>query len=856
MIGSRQPVPAGVSVTRSSGRGRAQKEIFDFSEGQNTRDLDISVTVRAASNVRLGRSAGFSARPGQTQKGSDIGAAGEITGLHSYVKKDNTAYLLASWGTDIYQFVEAGVGAATVATSTNAQATGYGKDRHSFITANVDANGKPYLVTSYQSGSGILLEWSAYPYSSWANTPVTIDTTTQIGWSFHADGSDNIHVAFSSDANTVKYVKLTFAAGPTWSVGTKTTVAGSGASDRAFNPTIARQSAGRLHVAYTSYNGSTYVNKGKLSEDNGTTWATAVTLGTPGSAATYAIAAIVLNDTPYFVTQEDTTGAGTAYGYNQYVWNGNYLYQAYLGFYGAQTNAQFSLTPNGTSLTLTASSATAPDGIASVAFGGALNGQQRDYSVAVDGGSDSDIQFKNVVNGAQDVSFTRATNDTNRNRYPSVPLTVSAASSYVPVTFQVGTASPFTVKVTSSVQWSGLGTTLTAGSRVESATMPNTAAGGTDSIYFVNGSDAPRKWDGTTVTAATATGFPVARHVVAFDGRLWFFGPNNRAYYTNLGSDNFTGTFPGTNTVDFPEYLVGGYSAFRGRLLLVFTSSAVYKIQNFDYTGASVGPETIQRVPNSYGTLSIRTVKQIGSWIYYQSPDGMVRRTNGEYVEEPGASDIVRPTVGNLSLTQLSRAASGVTNDYYKNSVAGPGSGTQDTVLVLDTAKAPRGGWSVDDGQSVSCFVTHPDSNGLPQLFAGDSLLGRVYRSEYGTTDAGTAVAWSLTTGSLFGGGYFPTKLRDTMLLADTASGQTVTVGIAPLENADSFIEQTVDLDGGDGIWGSGTWGTGTWGGSTGVQARSTWGTVAAGWKTRVRGTGPASVSGITVSYETVRNAI
>src|SRR6266498_3855769 len=102
-------------------------EIFDFSQGLNTRDPDNQATVTKGNNARFSRLSGFSQRPGTLQKGQQIGTAGKILGLHSYVKKDTTATLLSTYNTDIYKFTETG-SANTIATSSNAQATGYSKD--------------------------------------------------------------------------------------------------------------------------------------------------------------------------------------------------------------------------------------------------------------------------------------------------------------------------------------------------------------------------------------------------------------------------------------------------------------------------------------------------------------------------------------------------------------------------------------------------------------------------------------------------------------------------------------------------------------------------------------------------------
>lgn len=833
-------------------------QLYDFSSGMNTRDLDIDVPVRSAQNVRLGVGSGFVKRAGQVQKGNRIGTGHGIDGLHSYVRADRSAFLLASWNGEIYDYSESGSSPVVVSTSTSSQATGYGKDRHVAFTAATDAQGNPYLAATYQSGSGIMLRTSAYPYTAWSSA-TTVDSATTVQWSLWIDAADNLHVAYASSSTVVKYVKLTYSAGPSYAVGTKQQVNAGGTTDSGSYPTVALQASGRVHVAYVqtdTTSGTQYVVAARYSEDAGVTWTSAVPLGTKNTAATRSCACVVTNDTPYFVVQEDDTGAGTAYVYNQFVWNGSYLYQSTFPFFGTQTLAQFSVVQSGLGIALYDPTGTSANGVSATSFGGTAGSARQYYSST---GSPPAVQYYHVTNGTPDATPVNVTNDANTNKYPSVPLEVGANAVYVPAVWTEGTSSSFNVKVNTSVTWIALSASLTAGKKVESAYMPLTGAGGTNSVYFVNGTDACKRWDGSTLTTASASGYPVAHHVVAFDNRLWFFGAGaagNRASYTNLGADNFSGTFPSGNTVDFPEYAVGGFN-YQQSQMLVFTTEAIYTIQNFDYTGANVGPEEVTRVPNSFGTLSIRTVRQIGYWVYFQSPDGMVRRTNGQYVETPECSDVIRPTIASYSLGQLANAAAGISYPLYKLSMYGPSSGTNNMIPVLDTRSAPTGGWTVDTGQNVAVFCEHPDANGVPTLYAGDSVSGTVYLSETGTSDNGAIIAMDVETGTLFGKDFFQNILRDVQVTAQAIPSGTVTLGVANALNVTSFSTQEVNVSSGESVWGSGTWGDGrNWGGNTLIQTRTTWNLQGPGFKLRVSDATlneSVSVDGLAVTSEDYR---
>lgn len=838
------------------------ENFIDFSEGMNTRDPDFTVKVREARNVRIGRSAGFKTRPGSLQKGSQIGTASKILGLHSYVKKDNTSELLATYNTDIYRFTETST-PSTVATTTNAQGVGYSKDRKVFFTAAADVNSAPYLVVLYQNGSGIQLEYSSSPYTSWATSPVVVDTSTQIGFAAYADSSDNIHVAYMDTANSVKYVKLTYSAGPAWSVGTKTLVKGTGAADQANNPTVYVTSTGTVHVGYRYVNTATNGVYATYSTDGGATWAPHAALTSTTAGTNYATTLIAINGNPYYVHQYKEAG-DWQFAYT-FVNGTSYVAGSVISTSVTATLNGYSVATTGSSIHLYFSTSTSTKGVNATSFGMLPGAQRRQFSVVTDGVNDNDIQYQNVISGSTDPTATRVTNDANNNLYPTAPQSVPAQSSYVPVVFQEGTASPYNIKVNSLTQWVALSASLTAAKQMESALFPKSAAGGTDQIYFVNGTDTAKKWDGTTLTSAAATGYPVSRFVVSYDNRLWFWnlsGIENRGAYTNLGADNFAspGTFPAGNTLDLPAYVTWAV-VYRDRQQLVFTREGVYAIQNFDYSGAAAGQETIRRIPDSYGTLSGRTVKQVGSWVYYQSPDGQVRRTNGQWVEEPAASGDVQPSLAALNIAQLTLASAGVYNDYYMLSVAASGSAQPDQWWVLDATKAPNGGWQYDTGKYASCFVTHPNPDGVPQLFYGESRStnGTVYQGETGTSDNGSAIDMQVITGTNFYGSTFYNKdLRDILILAEATGAYDLTVGYALSTTLTSFSTALIPLDSTAELWGTGVWGTGVWGGSTNVEDRIPVNRIGRGFKYSFSNNAanqPVSLQGAATTFEVAKDS-
>jgi len=794
-----------------------QKQSFtiaDFTTGMDTKSPEVGAKVRVAKNARISQSSGFDKRKGSLQKGNQIGTTTGITGLHGFEPKNSAAQIVASYNTDLYKFTET-ASPITIATSTNAQATGYPKDRKVFFTsANLDASSKPWMVVLYQSGAGILLEWSAYPYTAWANAPITVNASTQLGFAGHMDSSDNLHIAFMDTANSTRYVKLTYAAGPTWSVGSTVLVRGTGASDQAIVPSITRQSTGRIHIVYRYYNGSTYSVNSKYSDD-GTTFSTEQSIASSVDANTYP-ALTINSDVPYLVTQEVEVGGTTytSYSFTGTTWGvGSTLGSSLLSKVGF-----FSIVPYGSSVKYIASELTTSNGISLTTYGTVTNSTRRNYEVVNDGASDNDIQYKNVIEESTDITATRVSNDSLNNLYPVTAEQVSVALGYTPVMFVSGTASPYNIKVNSSAQWASLGTTVSA-TKVVSAMMPLTAAGGTDQLYFVDGTNLPKKWDGTTVTTATAAGMPTPSFIFAMDNRLLMDNVSDGGLrYTNLGADNFAGTFPSTNRVDFPEKCMWGHY-YRDRVGLIFTRQGVYSMSNFDYTGQNVAAETFRKIPDSYGILSGRTVKQIGYWVYYQRPDGQIMRTNSQYAEL--VSDAIAPTLSAISLANLANAAAGSYGDFYYLSVTDSGNAQNNLIITLDTRVAPKGGFTIDTGKYASCFLTIPDRNNVPTIYYGDSRssYGNVYQMEIGKSDNGSAIDMDVQTGVVVMSGIqYKDTLNDLLVVAETSGEYNLTISYSKLTNLNSFRDYTVSLDTNAGKWGTGVWGTGTWGGNTHIE--------------------------------------
>jgi len=226
----------------------------------------------------------------------------------------------------------------------------------------------------------------------------------------------------------------------------------------------------------------------------------------------------------------------------------------------------------------------------------------------------------------------------------------------------------------------------------------------------------------------------------------------------------------------------------------------------------------IKKVPDSYGILSARTVQYVGGFVYYQRPDGQIMRTNG--VNAQLVSDIIFPTLAGIAEAQLSTACAGTIGSYYYLSVAESGQPQNNIMIVFDTRN--KGSFSIDRGKYASCFVSHPDSNGVPQIYFGDSRItsGMVYEMELGNNDNGVNFTSIVNSGVVISGDIYSSDLlRDILAVVKATPGATFTIGYTGWSNTNTFKTQTFSIDTGASKWGLGTWGDGRiWGGSSEIE--------------------------------------
>lgn len=814
------------------------KSLTDFSGLLNTRASDLVVgenELTQADNVRANVDGSLEKRKGYVQVGQQIGTATKILGLMNYTNKANTSTLIAAYNTDIYKYNTATT-PYTIATTTNAQGLGYSKDRHVFMTVAL-SGGNPYCALLYQDGTGIKLRWDTSPYATWAST-VTVDASTQIGFSGYIDASDNIHVAYMDTATSVKYVKLTYAAGA-WTVGTKYAISFSGLNT--VLPSIFVQTSGRIHVSGQTVSGGTYGIATNFSDDSGATWPNYFNLVTNSTSSKISSVNSHYGDTPLLVQIND--GASGSYNSPVYYWfNTSNTTWTSIG------SSPSSVIPGG------AAPANMPDNMFTVVVNGPTQGDKKFYatntsynsgrSITTYGNGSSgtnmrvydiasnNVQYRNIIAGVEDATSTSVTSS-GTNAYPNVPEIMAAGATFTPVIWVAGTVSPYNIQISTNAPWVGItSNALTANLSIEGCYFPNTAAGGTDKFYTTNGTDAVYNYDGSTATAATASGYPKPKFILHYENRLWmgnYGATQNRMAYTNKGTDNFTGTFPASNTLDFPEQVIWAH-VYRNRILLVFTRTQLYRIENFDYSGANVGPEVIRAIPESFGCISGRSVRQVGMWIYYQRPDGHIMRTNGEYAEL--ISEKISGTIAGLNSAQFTNSAGGNLGFYYYLSVTSATGTINDTVIVLDTRKAgavqylsqgssPAGGWSIDTGKNASCWVNIPDSNGIPTLYFGESTAtkGNVYQAEIGTNDNGTAITMDARTGLIpFAESAFRVHLDIAILTAIASGNWNLTIGVATGQNSNSFTNFIRLLNPATANWGTGVWGSGVWGTKTHIE--------------------------------------
>ncbi len=324
-----------------------------------------------------------------------------------------------------------------------------------------------------------------------------------------------------------------------------------------------------------------------------------------------------------------------------------------------------------------------------------------------------------------------------------------------------------------------------------------------DKIYYTNGYDAPRYWNGTSVTAVTSWATGNTGKFIAFHkNRLFTVDPTDPTklkwselgVYNDAESTDFTYA-PSPKSGD----PITGIKVFQDNLV-VFTRKTKYVLY-----GDDPGNFVLRQSSGQRGAVNQHVIQTDPNYIYFLSDDG-VYRYNGSADEL--MSDAIQTEID--SMNDKTKASAIVHNNYYRLYYPSATSAVSDSSILWDTL---NDFWLRDSGT----YIYRPFIKEDGTLIEGSSLVGQLFYAEQQYSDMGKPIDFKYWT-KYFGDGLHKILLRR---LIPSIRLQTQPYDLDVMIDIDQRnttpIMYTVSAQASGSTWGSGeTWAGGqTWGSAT-----------------------------------------
>jgi hypothetical protein len=243
-----------------------------------------------------------------------------------------------------------------------------------------------------------------------------------------------------------------------------------------------------------------------------------------------------------------------------------------------------------------------------------------------------------------------------------------------------------------------------------------------DVVYYVNGFDAPRKWDFTT-EAAVGGSPEISSNICLHKGLMFYVSAvdPNKLFFSNFGDYE---TFTSTDFIEVPAPKTGDPIVALAPLndaLVIWTRYNKYILY-----GTDNATFTLTQSPGKTGTYSQETVAVDKNFAYFLSDEGLYQ-FNG--TDDKLISDAVYEDLKNLS--NKSSACVAVNNDrvYVFYRPAGEVANSSAFVYNLNIGKAE----SYDTDTYFNHGVTLFQDEGV--FVVGSSLVGAAYYLEKASND-------------------------------------------------------------------------------------------------------------------------
>lgn len=371
----------------------------------------------------------------------------------------------------------------------------------------------------------------------------------------------------------------------------------------------------------------------------------------------------------------------------------------------------------------------------------------------------------------------------------SLPSTAAEVSALFPFYFQttkqlLAVAGTYLMRSTG-----GAFTTITSTLRVSDAVRTSFAS--IDDKCYISvrsGADLAgqiSKWDGTAYTA-TVSGSPTSALVAKWSNALWSagdttVGSQSRLRWSGLVGSSGSDTWPATNYVDLDpgdgDKIIGLGATLNALVVLKERSIFLIRGEPPNDAAVSAGSLAVTRLDRQPGCVAGATVASAGNQVIYLGRKGLYF-FDGTSPRE--LTEAVRPFFEDVDVANLKNAVGGfISPTRYLLAIKDAASAIKVLHVNLDPFALTT--WTGQNITGIGIFEFTADGE-KPVI----GIAGAV-RYESGTSDAGSAIPWTYTTGVLpFGPATWLKILRWGYLRADASSEDITVTALKNFETAGS----------------------------------------------------------------------
>lgn len=366
-------------------------------------------------------------------------------------------------------------------------------------------------------------------------------------------------------------------------------------------------------------------------------------------------------------------------------------------------------------------------------------------------------------------------------------------------------------------------------------------------LYYVNGVDAPRVWNGTT--DAAVGGSPGASFdVVVHKNRLFFLQASNRVIFSEAGDyENFLAVnyvyVPAAYTADSVITMVS-YQDY----LHFFTRNTKYVLRGSDLSTFNLAESNAKK-----GCTGINAVCKDRSYVYFLAPDGSVNKYNGGTDTDFGVA--VKRTITGIAAPEDVNMIVFDSKVHLYYTPSGSAYSQNDLIYDIDFDQ-----WLRDENIYLSGALECNAGSDTNIIYGSSSLVGALYTCLVGNSDMGKPIEFDYWTH------YFsfkhPTmkhRIKRLYPAFRAGTGPYIVDVQVDTDYLNTPVHNYINLGTTGAIWGAFIWGDGTlWGGDVLQPTRVSIGGQARRHQIRIIQHGvdnPVKVLGFTLYYRLKRPA-